>query len=313
MNTETKFKVIEALEAFMGQHGMSANEVAKKTGVNAAYISNMRAGNFKVKTGDMEVNIANKYFEKIAELIGFELETGFWKTEATPQLMMAISTLEDARNYGYTVAIIGQTGSGKTFAADIFAHRYPMDTFVIKVGSQDNISDLIEKLCEALHIHTEKSKSRSLRLITKKLKALKSDGLNPTVVFDESEYMKQPALCNLKEMYDHLNGVAGLVMVGTDQLISNIEKMRLKNKPGIPQLYRRVKFGIRYLPAIDRSFKQFLNKTIEDKNLIQFLRANCDNYGELHDVLVPAMREAERSGEPLTENLIRKMLNMPNN
>jgi hypothetical protein len=87
--------------------------------------------------------------------------------------------------------------------------------------------------------------------------------------------------------------------------------MRKKDKDGIPQLYRRIKFGIRTLPSIDRSFKQFLNGEISNAKVVTFLRQNCDNYGELHDVLVPALREADRTGQPLTENLIRTMLNLP--
>ena len=103
-----------------------------------------------------------------------------------------------------------------------------------------------------------------------------------------------------------------MVLIGTDQLNAHLDKLRKKNKDGIPQLYRRIKFGIRILPSIDRSFKQFLNGITSDVKVIAFLREHCDNYGELHDVLVPALREADRSGEPLTENLIRTMLNMPN-
>ena len=139
---------------------------------------------------------------------------------------------------------------------------------------------------------------------------LKLQGLMPMIIFDEAEYMKQPALCALKELYDNLNKKCALVLIGTDQLIKNIERMRKRNKDGIPQLYRRIKFGIRVLPSIDTSFKEFLN-SIEDKELVKFLKSNCDNYGELHDALVPAMREADRIGEPLTEKLVRKVLNIP--
>ena len=113
----------------------------------------------------------------------------------------------------------------------------------------------------------------------------------------------------MKELYDGLIGCCSIVMMGTPQLLRNIDIMRKKDKPGIPQFYRRVKFGIRVLPDIDKSFKLFLNGI--DANLKKFLQDNCDNYGELHDVLVPAMREADRLGEPLTETLVRKILNMP--
>ncbi|OWP85470.1 hypothetical protein BWK60_13920 [Flavobacterium covae] len=86
--------------------------------------------------------------------------------------------------------------------------------------------------------------------------------------------------------------------------------MRKRKKEGMRQFYRRLKFRVRVLPSIDTSFKLFLNE-IEDKDLITFLQRNCENYGELHDALVPAMREADRTGEPLTEDFVRKVLNIP--
>jgi len=92
-------------------------------------------------------------------------------------------------------------------------------------------------------------------------------------------------------------------------LTDHIEKLRKRNRDGIPQLYRRIKFGINTLPRIDRSYKMFLDGINAD--LRRFLISNCDNYGELHDVLVRAQREAERTGQPLTENFVRTILNMP--
>lgn len=314
MKHEIKQQIIESLEAYMEHHGISANEVAKKTGVNSSYISNMRSGNFTVTSGANQVEIADKYFETIANLIGYSLVKVYGQTVATPQLKRILASLEGAKELGYTSVLIGETGSGKTFTVDIFARSYPLDCFVITVGSQDNMGDLLEKITDKIGITTEKTKSRTLRAITRKLKGMRSDGLRPMLIFDESEYMKQPALCNMKEMYDHLYGVAALVLIGTEQLIKNIEKMRKKNRDGMPQLYRRIKFGILHLPVIDKTFKYFLNAFLNtelDESVIKFVRENCENYGEIHDVLVPAMREADRIGQPLSENLIRTMLNMP--
>lgn len=314
MKQEIKQQIIESLEAYMEHHGISANDVAKKTGVNASYLSNMRAGNFTVLSGTNQVAIADKYFENIAKLIGHNLVKVYGQRVATPQLKRIIASLEGAKEMGYTSVLIGETGSGKTFTVDIFARSYPLDCFVVTVGSQDNMGDLLDKIAEKIGITTEKTKSRTLRAITRKMKSMRSDGLRPMLIFDESEYMKQPALCNLKEMYDHLYGVAALVLIGTEQLIKNIEKMRRKNRDGMPQLYRRIKFGILHLPLIDRSFKYFLNDFLNAElpdEVVRFVRENCENYGEIHDVLVPAMREADRLGQPITENLIRTILNMP--
>lgn len=234
-----------------------------------------------------------------------------WKIQNTEQMKRILATLEDARNFGYTNVIIGETGSGKTFITRKFADKNP-DVYIVTIGQSDNIADVLDKILirfdnESYQVST---KSRKIRRIIQLFREMYEANKRPMLIFDEAEYMKQPALCAMKELYDNLNGLCSIVMIGTEQLLANIEKMRRKNKEGIPQLYRRIKFGIRLLPAIDRTYKLFLDG-IEDAGLSKFIRNNCDNYGELHDVLVPAMREAQRTGQPLTENFVRTILNMP--
>ncbi|MNF97487.1 hypothetical protein D3C84_803170 [compost metagenome] len=143
-----------------------------------------------------------------------------------------------------------------------------------------------------------------------KMRMLKDYGHKPMLIIDESEYLKQAALCAMKELYDNLHEYCSLVFIGTDQLVVNVEKLKRRNKSGIPQFHRRIKFGLRLLPNIDRSYSLFVND-IEDRQLKKFILANCDNYGELHDIIVPATREAERMGEPLSIDLVRRVLNLP--
>ena len=114
----------------------------------------------------------------------------------------------------------------------------------------------------------------------------------------------------LKELYDGLIKNCAIILIGTDELLDKMDKMRKRKKEGIRQFYRRLKFTIRVLPSVDPTFKDFLND-MTDRKLKTFLQRNCDNYGELHDALVPAMRESDRTGEPLTESFVRKVLNIP--
>lgn len=232
-----------------------------------------------------------------------------WKTQNTDQMKRILATLEDAKNFGYTNVIIGETGSGKTYISRKFAQKNEA-VFIITIGQSDNIGDLVEKIVIKLDINPGKTRSKKLRGVINTLTRLHKEGQKPMIIFDEAEYMKQPALCAMKELYDNLIGLCSIILIGTEQLITNIERMRKRNKEGIPQLYRRIKFGIRYLPTIDRTYKQFLTE-IEDKDLVKFIIANCDNYGEIHDVLVPAIREAQRTGEKLTEKFVRTVLNIP--
>ncbi len=312
MKKELKNQIISKLEDYLTLHKMSANVFCKKTGINANIMSSIRNGSETVNAGNgTTAVIADKYFEIIAEFIGLEIEKSYWDIVPTLQLQRILATLEDAKEFGYINPIIGETGCGKTIASNLFAKRHPNDCFVITVSSSDNIGDLMDKIIDSLKITTAKTKSKKLRAIVLHLRELKFSGYKPMLIFDEAEYMKQPALCSMKELYDNLHTICSIILVGTNQLINNLDKLRKKNKDGIPQLYRRIKFGIRFLPAIDKTFKQFLN-TIEDKELVRFLCSICDNYGELHDVLVPSMREADRTGQKLTVNFVRTILNLPN-
>ena len=312
MTKATKDNVIAQLEFWLDENGFSANEFADKYGVPANYVSQMRNAKYFVPVKGVDVEIADKYFRIIAETIGLDItgQTIFWKFQETPQALQIFSTLEDSKNYGYTNILIGETGCGKTFVSDLFIKQNPKDNFKITVGSMDTIVDLLDKLCDVLKLPQIHSKAKKISAIIKELQRLRLNGRKPILIFDEAEYMKQTTLCNIKEFHDHLNKKCGLVLIGTDQLLQKIEKLKKKNSPGMPQFYRRVKYGIRNLKSIDTQFKDFLNG-VEDKALRRFLQSECDNYGELHDVLVPSMREAERLGEPLTENLVRTVLNLP--
>ena len=306
MTTPQKQQITEALNAYITTHNISANEIVKRSGVNESYVSSIRNGETTVGKSE----IKDKWYLMLADFMGLKMSKEYWKLEETPQLRRMLATLEDAKESGLTNIVIGETGSGKSYISDIFLRANPVDTFKVVVGSLDTIGDLLDKIIDTLKIATPKTKSKKIGEIAKRLKQLRLEGFKPHLIFDECEYMKQPALCSMKELYDALNGICGITLIGTNQLTDNLDKLRKKNRSGIPQFYRRIKFGIRELPSIDRTFAVFL-KSIEDKGLRNFLKQNCDNYGELHDVLVPAMKEADRTGQPLTEDFVRIILGMP--
>ncbi len=308
MKVEQKNKIRKALVAMVrpGEetYVMSQNEVAKKSGINAAYVSAIVNGEDKVGKSE----IADMYWLKLAEVVGVRVNKSYWETIGTPQMIAIIAALEESRDYGRTITIVGETGSGKSYTIDeLFMKRYPVGCFKITIGSLDNIGDIVDKLADAIGLKLgTMSRSAKLREISNTLLYMKYQSKKPIVIFDEAEYMSHVALCAIKYMYDLLNGICGIVMVGTEQILRNYDRLKNKNKTGIPQLYRRIKFGIRQIPSIDKRYKEFLGE-IEDRELLKWLRSNCENYGELHDVLEPAKREAERLGEPLSYELVMKI------
>lgn len=313
MNLEQKLQIVEAAKKYADEHGLSQNDLAKKAEVSAKYVSDMFNGKTYTVANSATgktVEIADKYYLKLAEYVGMSVKKEYWKTVVTPQMQRILLSLQVAKENGETNLIIGETGCGKSYVCDLFRRKYPADTYIVTVSQTDNIGDIIEKIISALKISVSaKTKSGKISEICRYLSDRRDDGQEPQLIFDESEYMKQPALCAMKSLYDNLHKVCSIVLVGTDQLLAHLEQMKRKNKDGIPQFCRRVKFGIRRLEPIDRRFPGFLDD-IDDKEIVRFLMDLCDNYGELHDVLVPAKREAEITGEPLTVEFIKTVLNI---
>lgn len=309
----TKKEIITALNAYMLEHNMKPADVAKKTGVNEGYLSIIlkKDSNFMYNANGVQGFIHAKHFNALANLCGFKTEKVYWQTQPTAQANSIFANLQDAKQHHLTITLIGETGCGKSYTAALFAAKNPLDTYIVTAGSSDTLGDLIDKIVDELKIHaTGRSKSTKIRQIASKMAMLKNYGNKPMLIIDESEYLKQAALCAMKELYDNLSDYCSLVFIGTNQLVENVEKLKRRNKSGIPQFHRRIKFGLRLLPTIDRSYKLFVDD-IEDRELKKFLLTNCDNYGELHDIIVPATREAERLGEQLTMSLVRRVLNLP--
>lgn len=308
MELEHKTKIREMLISMtkIGGEGyiMSQNEVATRTKMNAAYISAIVNGEDKVGKSE----IADMYWERLAKFMDISITTSYWDTKITPQAVAILSALEEARNYGRTITIVGETGCGKSYTIDeLFMKKYPVGCYKVTIGSLDNIGDIVGKLEEAIGIKpTVQSRSQRLKEVTTTLLYMKYQKKQPVIIFDEAEYMNHVALCAIKSMYDMLNDICGIVMVGTEQIVRNIDRLRNKNKVGVPQLYRRIKFGIKRIPNIDKRYREFISE-ITDKDLIKWLRVNCENFGELHDILEPAKREAERLGEPLSFELVMRI------
>ena len=57
---------------------------------------------------------------------------------------------------------------------------------------------------------------------------------------------------------------------------------------------------------MDRKYTPFMD-LVEDIRLRKLLVGLCDNYGELHDFLEPAILSAKKDGKPLTEEYFRTM------
>lgn len=236
-----------------------------------------------------------------------ETSAHYWPHIDTPQFKAIDLELREALATGATRVLVCESGSGKTYAAERFRRDYPGRVFLVTCHRYDTVNDLIGKLSEATR-HRAEGRSISRRLSS--LNAWLYDqgqlpGGKPMLILDEAENLTPSTFQALKAMYDTLKWSCATVLIGTDQLIHTMERLKTRNKQGMPQFYRRFKAGIRHIVPMDRSFALFLDARPLPPSFKSTIRSLCENYGELHDFLVPAMREADEMGIPFTERFFR--------
>lgn len=312
MDLNTKNNIAKATQDYIDTHSLSYTDINRLSGVPKEYLVSILKGDFTYSAGkDKTGDISEKYFTKLAEMVDYISSKKYWTIVQTAQMLQTLEILQDAREHAVTRVIIGETGCGKSSTLELFKKKHPAEVFSVVVGSEDTLNDLLFKVCDALKVPVTGSRSSKIRDIARALEALRLNGRKPILVFDECEYMKPAALCSIKEFYDYLDKKCSITLIGTKQLEQNIERLRNRDAKGIPQLYRRIKFGFRTLRPINRNFTDFLHD-IKDTKLKTWLQHNCANYGELHDVLVPCIKEAERLEHPLTLQFVKIVLGLNN-
>lgn len=312
MTEELKLQIIAAAADYAKKNNLTNSDIATKSKINNSYISNMMRNIFTVQADGKTVEIAEKYFFKLAEFCDINLKKQYWHTVQTNQFVGVIAALENAKATGRISVIICETGNGKTFTVDKFVHTHPQHTYKITVSDMHNLKDILGELMDHLRIEQGWSNASKMIRITNKLKELKRSGARPIIIIDEAENLKLPVIKSLKAMYDFVNGYTSIALIGTPQLTSRLEKMRKKDRPGVPQFCRRIKSSIREISSVG-DFKPFFEAfKIVDRGLQKLLNSLCDNYGELHDYLEPFLREADENDWPLSEEKFRLMYNLPN-
>lgn len=311
MNTDLKIKIVENAQLWQKDNKLSQGDLAKHAKINPSYLSNMLRQNFIVDVDGSDVEITDKWFYMLAESIGFAVRKQYWSLVQTKEFKMIIHELTVAKNDARVITVINETGLGKTYAVEKFCMINPLHTYKITVNSMHKVRDILNELASMLSVPVRHNVLDTLIAIAKKLKELKMMGHKPLIIIDEAENLKLPVIQMLKGLYDNLTGYASIVMIGTSQLTDALQKMTRSNRNGAPQFFRRIKAGIKIIPVYNDYLPFFEKLKIEDKGLRKLLTAICSNYGELHDYLEPAIREADERGVELTDDFFRLMYNMP--
>lgn len=306
MENDLKKQIVDAAKDYVAVNSLSQEAISEKAGMNVSYINAMFKGMFFIKsTSGKSVEIKDSYFKKLAKAIGYSFEPVFWELVETPQYVQIYTELLDARSSGRVKMLIGETGCGKTYTIDRFMIENPVNSYRITVSNLHNLNDIINELCDLLNLTVTGSRVSKLKKISQKFRTIRLEGGRPVLILDEAENLRIPALKMLKALYDAIRDFCPVVLIGTNQLSNKLDTLSEKDVEGIPQFVRRFKAGRRdILPINKKMFRPFLN-WLPDDDLRVLIESLASNYGELNDYIEPALKEAARNGEELTEEAFR--------
>ena len=312
LTEEQKKQISDALDAYVVEKGISYNTVAKGCRVSATYFSYIKKGDYFVPSQHGETVIPDSLFTKIARYVEFSLEKESWKRVMTAETIIIEQKLIEAKENGTFKAIIGASGCGKTYTVDHFVAREKHShVYRITDGCLHKVSDVISDLTDEMRLMVKgKTQVGKLRAIENKISKIYSSGGTPLIIIDEAENLKLPVFGFVKQLYDILikNGkkekMCGIVLIGTEQLTRKIEKMSVRDKEGMPQFTRRIKAGVELIDHRewykDKGFVNYVTELTGEKDIVTLLKGMANNYGEVNDYLQPAMRNADKYGEPFT-------------
>lgn len=310
MNNEQKYEIIEAAKSYLADTGLTQQDIASLSKMSSSYISQILNGKISTTVNEKEVPIADEQFRKIANTIGYNLNTVIWEALPTEQHREICGALQEFKNKCISGMLICETGSGKTFATNQYKKSNPVHTYMITVSEAHSPNDIIDEMISLMKLDGKGRQANKIERVATHLRKLKFQEENVQIIVDEGENMRKPHFNRMKSLYDKWKPYASIVIIGTPKLTHKMNDYKERDLDGMPQFCRRFKANTRYITPIDRSYQQFMDKYNIPKGLRTLLRQLCDNYGELSDYLYPVMQEAHEQKKPLTEDFFRLYHNM---
>lgn len=316
MTKEIKDSVMEAARVYMKEKSISQNDLQNRSGVS--YLSSMMNGIYTYKnsrSGEM-ASIADKWFWKLADYIGYKVQKDYWPTVLTSQFKTIVAELKGAKDDARVRMIIGESGCGKTYSIERFRQNNPKGTYVITCSGQTCASSLIRRILQTLRMDCRGDNDYLLDRISSEFRNRQLAGEKPILILDEAENLRPQTFKAVKSIYDYLKGKCGIVLIGTDQLLAKLEYLLKKDKrgypqDGIPQFYSRFKCGERRLRPIDRTYSDFLSNLALSPSLQDLIQKTCMDYRGLAESLEPALRKADEKGIIMDEDFFRIINDIP--
>jgi len=242
LNQTQKTEILQLVEDEKERLG-SYRAVAKKCSISETAISLLRKGTYGAEGDDV--------YSTIGRALSYEFDITNWVIADTiTNYTIVTDVLADAKEESMFMGIAHRAGSGKTASSDMYlnlnrrngvfkinAKEWNAHMFLIEVakeigaeipkGSYVKVNALIESISDTI----------------KRIAHVK-----PLIIIDQANSLKPSALRTFIHLFNECEDILGLVILGTDNLETEIKRNVRLNKTGYDEFDSR--FGRTYIHLI---------------------------------------------------------------
>jgi len=275
---QSRKRIVEDIEAILNdkQKGVSQNHLAKKMGISASQLFNIRNTEKWDKISDKLWSNVETYFQRSNE----------WKTIETTNFRLINEICKDSQlNHGL-LCVVGKSGLGKTTALKAYAHSNSNAHYVL-VDCHQKSKDFFRSILLSLNVEASGNARHMLQLIVDKVNTLKS----PLVILDDAGKLNDGNYKNIQLLFDSTEGKLGIVLSGTLYLQEYVNKMTLKGKMGFDEFKRRVEYWLKLKePRYDEVELMCHLQGVTCTDCINYLNNTLHDFGTIKSTLVRAGR-----------------------
>lgn len=219
----------------------SYRAVANKCRISEATISQLRKGSYAADGDDI--------YHTIALALGYEFDMGTWNIADITNYKIVNEVLTDAKVESMFIGIAHRAGSGKTATSDLFLSSNRRNG-AFKINCKEwSGRNFLSEVAREIGAEIPKGYLSSNILIDSISEAVKKMAyLKPLIILDQANSLKDSALRSLIHIYNNCEDILGLVILGTDNLETEIKRGVRLNKTGYDEIDSR--FGRKYIHLV---------------------------------------------------------------
>lgn len=236
------------LAAYSASGFDSRAKYAVSINITSSDFSNIERQNWKKN----DRLLSTQKWLRIAHRVGFEFnEKQSWRTAETATYIKITKQLEMCSRNGQSGIFCEEAGCGKTHVAKEYCANKP-NAFYINGGSYPRKVAFIRALSTAVGINPDKSTvEETLQDVITYLKSLH----HPVIVVDEAGDLHNNTYLLLKRIYNELEFVCGIYLLGARGLKKRIDSAIRNRTNGFEEVFSR--FGSRYTTVMPEGVKEY--------------------------------------------------------